>query len=93
MKYCFDQKLEDLLIDIFLKINFLSTLAQIYDDVYDNGVPIYSKQGDEEKILFLKKIVKILREEEKIQTMPKFCSIINKINSWDYLKNAFMYNL
>lgn len=82
MKHCFKYGYEDIFIGIFVKLNFVATLKNIYDKIYVNDVFVNATRLDH-NIMIVRDIVKlVLKVQKDEENFPKFSKIMKSITTW-----------
>lgn len=85
MKHCLKYGYEDIFIAIFVKLNFVATLKNIYDRLYINEVFVNAPRLDQ-NIMTVREIVKlVLKAQKDEENFPKFSKIMKTVSTWKSL--------
>ena len=71
---------DDFLIEIFVKLNFMSFLSTAYDHARNGaGGP---KSRSEDRVYFIKQIIVSLKAQRQNKLLAKFYDIVTKMGTW-----------
>lgn len=71
---------DDFLIDIFVKLNFVSYLSKAYDEARNGGGGIRNRFED--RMYYIKQIMQALKDHQNDKVLAKFYGVVKKTGTW-----------